>query len=114
MRTIETRKGQNHPTHKDTKAGRAETLRRRDVRAVKYAGGGTMSAPREAVLDVWLKFDAPDDDEASHEANTWRTSDGFRVEWCHTAVGQITCEQFPTYALAREWLTGNGYQDFTS
>lgn len=38
MRTIETRKGQNHPTRKDTKAGRAETLRRRDVRAVKYAG----------------------------------------------------------------------------
>jgi len=70
---------------------------------------------RETCLDVWLKFDAPDDEEASHEANTYRTPDGYRVEWSHPAVGLISSSQlFPTYPEACAWLTANGYQDFTS
>lgn len=71
---------------------------------------------RETCLDVWLKFDVSDDEEASHEANTYRTADGwYRVEWSHTAVGLIASPQlFATYAEACAWLTANGYQDFTS
>lgn len=74
---------------------------------------------RETCLDVWLKFDGPDadgDDYVSHEANTYRTPDGwYRVEWSHTEVGLISSSQlFTTYPEACAWLTANGYQDFTS
>ncbi len=69
----------------------------------------------ETPLDVWLMFDADEDEDASHEANTYRTfSGGFRVEWSHTAVGLITSREFDTYAAAAAWLTAGGYQDFSS
>lgn len=75
-------------------------------------------------LDVWLRFDSPDDEEASHEANVYVTEEydrydhvdvlRFTVEWYHTAVGQVTEEGFATYGEARTWLEAAGYQDFTS
>lgn len=65
-------------------------------------------------LDVWLRFDSPDDEEASHEANTYRNEDGsYRVEWCHTAVGLVKTAKFSTYAAATAWLESHDYQDFT-
>ena len=68
----------------------------------------------EVALDVWLRFDGDDDDEAEQEANTYATDDGFRVDWSHTAVGQITSVHFGTLAEAHAWLTRNGYADFTA
>lgn len=66
-------------------------------------------------LDVWLRFDDPEDEEASHEANTFITEAlGFRVEWYHTAVGQVSSQEFDTYEAAAAWLTEAGYQDFTA
>ena len=66
-------------------------------------------------LDVWLAFDEPGDEEASHEANTFRTEEGrFRVDWYHTFVGQVSSREFNTRKEARQWLTDAGYQDFSS
>ena len=68
----------------------------------------------KTALDVWLAFDSPDDEEASHEANTYRTTDGYRVEWYNTAVGLVTAVDFNTYAEARDWLSAGGYEDYSS
>ena len=66
-------------------------------------------------LDVWLAFDEPNDEEASHEANTYKTGEGrYRVEWYNSAVGLISRREFATYGDAAEWLTDCGYQDFSS
>ena len=74
-------------------------------------------------LDVWLRFETSyddatgepyEDEEASHEANTYGNEDGtYRVEWYHSAVGLVTTVDFDTYAQATAWLEKNGYQDFT-
>ena len=64
--------------------------------------------------NVWLLFDEPDDEEASHEANIVRAEGGrFSAEWSNTAVGLITKREFDTYDAAAKWLTDGGYQDFT-
>lgn len=73
----------------------------------------------DRAMDVWLYFDSPDGEDPSHEANTYKdvAPDGtetYRVEWSHTAVGQITTVTFTTYEQARAWLEAAGYQDFTS
>jgi hypothetical protein len=87
-----------------------------------------MSSPREKgktmtdhgditpipVGDVWLKFDSPDDEEASHEANTYRVGTGYRIDWYHTGVGQVSSASFPSYAAVEAWYAENGYQDFSS
>lgn len=66
-------------------------------------------------LDVWLLFDEPDDEHASHEANIYLTDDKrFRVEWSNTSVGQIRSREFDTYAAASAWLEASGYRDFSS
>jgi hypothetical protein len=66
-------------------------------------------------LDVWLKFSEEDDEEAAYEANTYRDGVGdYRVEWYHTAVGQISFKIFASYAEAAQWLEDNGFIDFTS
>lgn len=80
-----------------------------------------MTTKIEKALDVWLKFDAensgegyPADEEASHEANTFKRGGKFVVEWYHTAVGQISRKEFDSHAEAQAWLTAEGFQDFTS
>ncbi len=73
-----------------------------------------MTTDETPALDVWLLFDAPNDEEASHEANTFRDGDGFRVDWYHVSVGQVTSRQFATYEEATAWLTTGGYQNFTA
>jgi len=65
-------------------------------------------------LDVWLAFDHVDDEEASHEANTYRTATGYRIEWCHSAVGLVSGVDCDTLADAHDWYERNGYQDFSS
>lgn len=64
-------------------------------------------------LDVWLRFDSPEDEEASHEANTYLTDTGYAVKWYHNAVGLVTTVDFDTLADAYDWYEANGYQDFT-
>lgn len=67
-------------------------------------------------LDVWFKFDFPDDDEEpSHEANTFDDGDdGYVVEWYHVAVGLVSSKRFGSLDAAHDWLTGMGFQDLTS
>ncbi|QUE25393.1 hypothetical protein SEA_FIZZLES_99 [Microbacterium phage Fizzles] len=71
-------------------------------------------------IDVWLRWNGDgvdengDDELADYEANTFRTEDGFRVDWYLNAVGLVTSVDFATYSAAQEWLTANDYQDFTS
>ena len=71
-------------------------------------------------IDVWLKFetlydDATGDDyeEASHEANTYRDEDGYRIEWYLNVVGLVTREYFDTYEECTAWYEREGFQDFT-
>jgi len=83
-----------------------------------------MTKSPKIVLDVWLKFDEPDDEEATYEANVYvteiydRYTSGdrleFVVEWYHNAVGQVTQGLFATYGEARAFLEAEGFQDFTS
>ena len=66
-------------------------------------------------MRIWLKFDHPDDEEASHEADIFTDSDGSaRVEWWNTDVGQVTTEEFPDTASAERALESSGYVDFTA
>lgn len=65
-------------------------------------------------LDVWLKFDSDVDDEASHEANTYMTETGYRIEWYLNAVGLVTGVEFDTLADAYDWYESEGFQDFTA
>ena len=72
-------------------------------------------AKRQVPLDVWLAFDSPEDEEASHEANVFYTADGkFDVQWYNNAVGLVTHRTFDTYTEAAKWLEDGGYQDFSS
>jgi len=63
--------------------------------------------------DVWLKI--PDgEEEAEYEANTFHDNGGYRVEWYHTSVGQVSTRWFPTYDAASAWLTSEGFEDYSS
>ena len=73
----------------------------------------------QTALDVWLRFDSPEDEESSAEANTYREVDAdgaetYRVEWYLTAVGLVTRVPFATYEQAQAWLEAEGFQDFSS
>lgn len=65
-------------------------------------------------MDVWFKFDHPDDEEPSHEANIVADGDGYRAEWSHTAVGLVLSHRFDTREAARAFLAGSGYADYTA
>jgi hypothetical protein len=74
-----------------------------------------------ATGDVWLKHDddsydaATDtDDVAAYEANTYRDGDAYRVEWYHTAVGQVSSRMFATYGEACAWLESEGFEDYST
>ena len=66
-------------------------------------------------MQIWLKFDHPDDEDASHEANIFTNSDGTaRLEWWHSGVGLVTTEHHPDTASAERALESSGYSDFTA
>lgn len=70
---------------------------------------------RAMALDVWLKFEEPDDEEPYLEGNTFKNEDGsYRADWYHVSVGEVSSESFPTYEAAEAWWEKNGFQDFTS
>lgn len=75
--------------------------------------GKAYSVATAEALDVWLRI--PKGEEASEsEANTYRIEDGYRVEWYHTAVGQVSHRDFDTYDEARAWLQSEGFEDYSS
>ncbi len=67
----------------------------------------------DKAIDVWLRFDHPDDEESSAEANTYLTETGYRVEWYLTAVGLVKGVEFDTLADAYDWLEREGFTNYT-
>lgn len=65
-------------------------------------------------LDVWLRFDSDEDEDPTHEANTFKVAGGWEIHWYHNDVGQVTAEHFHTLSDALAWYEANGYQDFSS
>lgn len=66
-------------------------------------------------LDVWLRI--PDGEEESEaEANTYHDeeSDRYVVEWYLTAVGLVKSVWFDTYLESQQWLTEQGFEDYSS
>jgi hypothetical protein len=79
----------------------------------------TSANDKQTALDVWLRFESPDDEETTYEANTFKEVDAdgaetFRVDWYHVDVGQVTSVPFSSYEQAKAWLEAAGYQDFSS
>jgi hypothetical protein len=67
-----------------------------------------------APLDVWLRFESPDDEESEAEANTYNDHGVYRVEWYLTAVGLVKSRSFDFYEDAVAWLTAEGFVDYSS
>lgn len=67
-----------------------------------------------APIDVWLKFDTDEDEECTHEANTYMTDTGYRIDWYLNSVGLVTSVEFDTLADAYDWYEREGFQDFSS
>ena len=65
-------------------------------------------------LDVWLRFVDKDDDEAEAEANTFREGRHYIVKWYLTAVGLVKGHEFDTYAECVDFLTREGFTDYSS
>lgn len=65
-------------------------------------------------MQIWLKFDAPDDEEASHAANIFTEDDGARIEWWNEAVGIVSTVNASSVRNAERWLTDRGFADFTA
>lgn len=78
-------------------------------------------------IDVWLAFDHSGEEctdagngecvhceEASHEANTYLTKTGYRIEWYLNSVGLVTDVEFDTLSDAYDWYERNGFSDFSS
>ena len=65
-------------------------------------------------MQIWLMFDEPDDEEASHAANIFDDGDGARIEWWNEAVGLVTTVYRDTVAEAEQFLESAGYENFTA
>lgn len=64
-------------------------------------------------LDVWLRI--PEGEEASDaEANTFKIEGAYRVDWYLTSVGLVSSKWFDSYVSAQQWLTQEGFEDYTS
>ena len=72
-----------------------------------------MTNTNDMTGDVWLSI-PEGEEESEYEANTYRDSGGIRVEWYHTAVGQVSSRWFATYSDASAWLSSEGFDDYTS
>lgn len=67
-----------------------------------------------APIDVWFKFDSDEDEECTHEANTYQTENGYVVEWYLNSVGLVSRVEFDTLDEAHAWYEREGFQDFSS
>ena len=68
----------------------------------------------KALGDVWFRFESDDDEEPTHEANTFRDGVLFIVRHYHVDVGVVSEEVFSMIEYAWAWYADNGYQDFSS
>lgn len=64
-------------------------------------------------IDVWLRI-PEGEDEAEAEANTFRTSTGYRVDWYLTAVGLVQSVHFERLVEAQRWLEREGFVDYST
>lgn len=71
---------------------------------------------RTPIHETWLRFESDTDEEPSHEANVIPSPDGygFLIETSHTAVGQVSTVHRDTLLGAHDYLTAEGFQDFTA
>lgn len=99
-------RGTTHPDRPTTKETKIINIK------VQKTNANPDGDPNGA-LDVWLRFESPEDEEASHEANTYRDEDGYVIKWYHSAVGLVTTVDFETLADAYDWYEREGFQDFT-
>lgn len=68
-------------------------------------------------LDVWLKFEDSEDSDnemATYEANTYRTTTGYVVEWYHNSVGLVKALKFDTLEDVHAWYEREGFEDYSS
>lgn len=64
-------------------------------------------------LDVWLRI--PEGEEESEaEANVFAIEEGFRADWYLTSVGLVSSRLFQTYDEATQWLSSQGFEDYSS
>lgn len=113
--------GQTFLTVTDAQVGYAATNfrpnRREEepfVTLLTVNGRGRVVHMEKDLVETWLLFDHPDDEEVSHEANIEPTADGYRASWYHTAVGLVSSRMFDTREEAQAFLTASGYQNFTA
>ena len=64
--------------------------------------------------DVWLKFDGPDDEEPTLEANTFKNEDGYEIQWYHVDVGLVNRVHATSLNKVHAWYEQNGFADFTA
>lgn len=64
--------------------------------------------------DVWLKFDQPDDETPSLEANTFKAADGYQIRWYHVDAGVVNRVNAPTLGDVFEWYASHGFTDYTA
>ena len=64
--------------------------------------------------DVWLKFDRPDDEEPTMEANTFKNEDGYEIQWYLVDIGLVNRVHAPRLSEVHAWYAQNGFTDFTS
>ena len=64
--------------------------------------------------DVWLKFDQPDDEEPTMEANTFKNDDGYEIQWYHVDVGLVNRVHTPSLSDAHTWYEQHGFTDYTA
>ena len=65
-------------------------------------------------MQTWLKFDAPDDEEASHAALIFTEDGETRIEWWNEDVGIVRTVHATSVQNAERWLTDRGYTDYTA
>lgn len=65
-------------------------------------------------MQIWFKFDAPDDEDPSHTANVFTEEDGARIEWWNEDVGVVSTVNASSVRNAERWLTDRGFIDYTA
>lgn len=65
--------------------------------------------------EVWMRFEADEDEEPTHEANISLDDDGdYMVEIDFVATSNVTEHYFDTAEEARSFLENMGYDDYTA
>lgn len=65
-------------------------------------------------MQIWFKFDAPDDEDPAYTANVFPEDDGARIEWWNEDVGYVYTVNARSIQNAERWLTDRGFSDFTA